>query len=158
MNIFDYAIQMEVDGENFYRKQASINENSKLNKVFLSLAEDEKKHAEIIKEKLAGKDFLLEEADIETEKNVFSDATGLDYERGLTNQSDLYEKALEMEEKSINLYKKLLDQSVDNKDIFEFLIKQEEEHYRLLEEISIMVNRPNEWVESAEFGIRVEKY
>jgi rubrerythrin len=158
MNIFDYAVQMEVDGENFYRKQASRNKNSKLNKVFMSLAEDEKKHAEIIKEKLAGKDFLLNEANIETDKNVFSDATGLDYEKGFTNQSDVYEKALEMEEKSINLYKNLLTKSVDDKDIFEFLIKQEEEHYRIIEEISIMVNRPNEWVESAEFGMRVEKY
>ena len=63
-----------------------------------------------------------------------------------------------MERESIELYKKLLSESSDDKELFEFLIKQEEEHYRLIEEIVKLVNRPNVWVESAEFGLRREEY
>jgi len=158
MNIYDYVMQMELDGENYYLDQASKNKDSKLYKVFMSLADDEKNHARIIKEKLSGKTYLLDEIKIDTEENVYSDASGLDYEKGFTNQSDVYEQALELEKKSVNLYKDLMAKSDEDKEIFEFLIKQEEEHYKLLEEISKMVNRPNEWVESAEFGIRVDKY
>jgi rubrerythrin len=64
--------------------------------------------------------------------------------------------ALEKERQSIELYQKLLLHATDDRELFEYLIKQEQEHYGLLEEIIKMVNRPNEWVESAEFGLREE--
>ncbi|MDH8678680.1 ferritin family protein [Fusibacter bizertensis] len=157
MNGYEYAIKMELDGEMFYREQALVNKDNVLNPVFLSLAEDEKQHAIRIKEKEAGNDFLPDEEDMAKTKNVFTDAAGLDPEKSTTEQIDAYRKALEMEAKSIDLYKKLLSESNENKDLFEFLIKQEEKHYNLIEEIIEMVIRPNEWVESAEFGLR-KKY
>jgi rubrerythrin len=157
MNGLEYAVQMELDGEMFYREQALKNKDNKLNPVFISLAEDEKKHAKIIKEKQVGIDSLIDEEDVESVKNVFIDATGLDSKGSATEQIDAYRKALEMEKKSIDLYKKLLSESKDDKDIFEFLIKEEEAHYKLIEEIIEMVRHPNEWVESAEFGLR-KKY
>lgn len=157
MNALEYAIQMEVDGEKFYRKLALENKDNDLNQVFISLAEDERKHAKIIKEKLAGIYSSLEKSDVENEKNIFSNVTGLDPENSVPKQLDVYRMASEMEEKSIELYKKLLSESKEDKDIFELLIKEEEEHYKMIEEIITMVNRPNEWVESAEFGLR-KKY
>lgn len=64
--------------------------------------------------------------------------------------------AAEKEKQSIELYKKLLSESKEDKDLYEFLISQEEEHYNMMEEIVVLVNRPNEWVGSAEFGNREE--
>ncbi len=157
MNGFDYAVQMEVDGEKFYREQALLNKDNVLNPVFLSLAEDEKKHAQMIKEKQMGQDSLTDQEIVVDTKNVFTSATGMDADKIMIDQIDAYKKALEMEQKSIDLYKKLLAESQDEKDFFEFLIKQEEKHYQLIDEIIVMVNRPNEWVESAEFGVR-KKY
>ena len=43
-----------------------------------------------------------------------------------------------------------------DKEVFEFLIKEEETHYSILEDIVSHVSRPIEWVESAEFGLREE--
>lgn len=43
-----------------------------------------------------------------------------------------------------------------DKKIFEFLIEQESDHYKVLEQLIELVNRPNDWVESAEFGVRKE--
>lgn len=154
MNGFEYAIKMELDGEKFYREQALANKDNILNPVFSSLAEDEKQHALMIKEKQAGNDFQPDKEDMSNIKNVFNDAIGLDVEKSTAEQIDAYRKALEMEAKSIELYKKLLSESNENKDLFEFLVKQEENHYNLIEEIIEMVIRPNEWVESAEFGVR----
>ena len=64
----------------------------------------------------------------------------------------------ENEKKSIDLYQKMLQEAVDERDkkIFEYLIEQENDHYKVLEQLIEMVNRPNEWVESAEFGLRKE--
>ncbi|WP_028829458.1 ferritin-like domain-containing protein [Proteocatella sphenisci] len=156
MNSLEYAIKMEVDGEMFYREQAAENKDNKLYPVFISLAEEEKRHAKIIKEKQAGRDFIPDEKDINSSKNVFSDVTGLDFKKSTPEQINAYVKALEMEKQSIDLYKKLLSESNDDKVFFEFLIKQEEDHYKLIEEIIKMVRRPDEWVEAAEFGVREE--
>ena len=93
MNALEYAIQMEVDGEKFYRKLALENKDNDLNQVFISLAEDERKHAKIIKEKLAGIYSSLEKSDVENEKNIFSNVTGLDPENSVPKQLDAYRMA-----------------------------------------------------------------
>jgi len=64
--------------------------------------------------------------------------------------------ALEMEKKSIELYTKLLSEAADDRELFAYLIKQEQGHLAIVEEIIKLVNRPNEWVEAAEFGEREE--
>ena len=156
MNGFDYAVQMELDGEKFYREQALVNKDNVLNPVFLSLADDEKKHAKMIQEKQADQDSLVDQTVVVETKNVFTNATGVDSVESAINQVTAYKIALEMEQKSIDLYKKLLAESKADKGMLEFLIKQEEQHYQLIEEIIEMVDRPNEWVESAEFGVRKE--
>ena len=156
MNAFEYAIQMEVDGEMYYRELALENKDNDLKQVFISLAEDEKNHAKIIKEKQMGTSYLVDKEDMASDKNVFSEATGVVSEDYPIEQLNAYRKALEMEKKSINLYKKLLSETEakEEKDIFEFLIEQEEDHYNIIEEIIEMVMRPQEWIESAEFRLR----
>lgn len=156
MNGLEFAMKMEMDAEAFYREQALENKDNRLNPVFLSFAEDEKMHANIIKEKLAGRMPLLEDHELEHVENIFTDASGIASEKSTERQINAYRKALEMEEKSIDVYKQLMSESKSNKDIFKFLVKQEEKHYKLTEEIIRMVNRPIDWVESAEFGVREE--
>lgn len=156
MTGLEYAIQMEVDGEKFYRELAAKNKDNNLKPVFLSLAEDEKVHAEIIKEKQLGGDYSVDQESLKKVENVFSEGPELFTEKNTADQISAYRLALDMEKKSIDLYKELLTQAKENKELFTFLIKQEEDHYRLIEEIIEMVMRPSEWIESAEFGLRKE--
>lgn len=74
------------------------------------------------------------------------------------NQLDTYRSALEMEKKSIALYQELLSKATDpaDKALFEHLVKQEKDHYAVLEDLVDHVGRPEQWVESAEFGRRKE--
>ena len=64
--------------------------------------------------------------------------------------------ALENEKASITLYQKYLSEATDDesKSLFEYLLKQEEGHYALIDQLVSIVSRPEEWVESAEFGLR----
>jgi rubrerythrin len=158
MDILQYAIKMEKDSAKFYHEQALKNKDNKLYPVFISFAKDEEKHEKIIREKKEGINSILNDNDVDSVKNVFSDITGFDFEKTSPEQLDAYRKALKMEQESIDLYKKLSSESSDDKELFEFLIKQEEEHYSLVEKIIELVNRPNGWVESAEFGLRREDY
>jgi len=43
-----FAIQMELDGERYYLEQAELNKDNNLRPVFVMLAGEERKHAEIL--------------------------------------------------------------------------------------------------------------
>lgn len=160
MNSLELAINMELDGEKFYKNQAEINKDNSLNAVFLLLEKDEARHARILENKF--KELAYELTDNNTlsqVNNVFKGSKGFKSEfEGIPNQLDAYKFALEIERKSIELYNNFLSESnVDqSKKLFEFLVKQEKAHYTIFEELILLVERPEEWVESAEFGIREE--
>ena len=156
MDILENAIKMEVDGENFYREQALINKDNNLHPVFILLAKDEKKHANLIREKMEGIDSPLNNGDVASIENVFTDLKEFNFEKINPDQVSVFRKALKMEQDSIDFYKNLFGESNDDTEFFKFLFRQEEAHYKLFEEIIKFVNRPSEWVESAEFGVREE--
>jgi len=160
MNIYEIAIMMEKDGEEFYLEQAEKNKNNALSRIFLLLAKDEKRHAEILKNKFEGMDYKMQKNETPVKmKNFFSsDKEFISEMERLPKQLSVYRQALLNENKSIELYKSLLIRAEDlvTKKLFEYLTQQENEHSELLEEIILLVSRPDEWVESAEFGLREE--
>jgi rubrerythrin len=157
MDILKFAIEMEKEGEQYYKEQAQNNRNNGLYTVFMNLAKDEYHHAQIIENKVKGIAYQPEDAVSSWTKNVFEGLDDFNIEtKEIPQQLDAYRMALQKEQESIDLYKKLLAKAKEDEALFEFLIAQEEEHYRILDEIVKLVNRPNEWVEDAEFGKREE--
>ncbi|MDF2485022.1 MAG: rubrerythrin [Herbinix sp.] len=156
MNTIDFAINMELEGQKYYLELAELNQGNELQTVFLMLADSEKQHAELLKkykkkEALNSKDeFIRPEF-----KSVFRDLQLFRKEHS-AKQLEAYRIASEQEEKSIELYQglKAKAESVLEEEIFDYLIRQEEEHLILFEELVKLVTRPEEWVESAEFGVR----
>ena len=160
MNNWKFAIDMELDGEKYYREQADINKDNSLNVVCLMLAEDEKRHAQILTDKMNEKSFQLINAEtLSKSKSIFNGIGDIKSEsKKITSQLDFYRIATEKEKQSIDLYKEYLSKAVgrDDKELFEYLIKQEEKHYEVLDYIASLLIKPEEWVENAEFGIRKE--
>ena len=64
--------------------------------------------------------------------------------------------ALEKEQESLKFYQDLyaVASEEQSKTVFQYLINQEDKHCVILEELVKLVSRPDEWVESAEFGKR----
>ncbi|NMC57666.1 MAG: ferritin family protein [Eubacteriaceae bacterium] len=157
MDILSFAVKMEREGEKYYKEQADINQNNSLHTIFMNLAQDECHHARIIENKLEGIAYQPKAEVSSRTKNVFKNTDNFKMEiKEIPQQIDAYRMAMEKEKESIELYKKLLNETSDDKALFEFLIAQEEEHYKVLDEIVQFVNRPNEWVGNAEFGKREE--
>ncbi|HEX9025440.1 MAG TPA: ferritin family protein [Clostridium sp.] len=160
MNVLDFAINMELDGEKYYKEQSEIAQDISLKKIFLILAEDENSHAKLLQHKSNNMSYELKGTETISEtKNLFNEIKDFKNElKQNPDQLDLYRVALEKEKESIDLYEKLLSQSEDDKSInlFKFLIAQEKDHYTTLEELVSQLNKCNDWVEAAEFGIRVE--
>lgn len=160
MDAFQFAIDMELDGERYYRTQAANNAGNPLGAVFLILAQDEARHAQLLKDRRDGAAQAPLSHGVPLEvRNVFVGAG--DYEahvKELPDQPELYLAAQAVEQQSIDLYRDLQAKAADKETeaLFAFLVGEETEHLRILTEFYHHVNRPREWVESAEFGVREE--
>ena len=158
MDNIEFEIQMELDGEKYYNEQAELNKGNRLESVFRLLAKDEHKHAEIVKKYADEKNFELSAENAFTEfENVFSNEKDFKLETTTDPlQVDAYRLALSKEQESIDLYKKMYDEAEtdEGKKLFEYLIKQEEYHYNIFDNLVDHLRKAEDWVEDAEFGRR----
>jgi len=156
MNVFDFALKMELEGEAYYRAIAEKVQYDELKKALLALAEDEGRHYKIISQAKENTFELIAEVPfLEKVQNVFSvNKEDPFIEQLRSEQIDVYRAALVKEKESVELYKKLqADSEKENvKSIFKKLMQEEERHAEQLEHIIDMLNNVNDWVESAEFN------
>ncbi len=160
MKSLDFAIKMELDGSEYYLRQAELNKDNHLNKIFTMLAKDEKNHAVILQNKFDKLTYeLVDTSKLSNLSNLFKDIGDVRVEvKKLPSQLDLYKAVMEKEHESINLYTKLQTEAVDENEfkLFAFLIMQEVKHFTIFEELVTLLTQPEEWVEDAEFGVRKE--
>lgn len=160
MNNLEFAITMEMDGDQYYTEQADANKGNSLGKLFLVLAKDERNHAKILKNKFNNLSYEMSVSGTVTEAvSVFKGVRDFKSEiRTTPTQLELYRDVLDRETKSIELYKQMLTEALEeqDKELFEFLVLQETNHFTICEEMVSLLTRPEEWVEDAEFGLRKE--
>ena len=124
----------------------------------MMLSKEENKHAEILVSKMNNLPYDLPKSDILSDaKNIFSEADDFKNEiKEIPSQLDFYRFALENEQKSIDLYQDSLSKAKTNeeKELFEYLVDQEKGHYEIIDELVKLLTHAEQWVESAEFGIR----
>ena len=158
MNALEYAIKMEQDGESYYRAQAAINQDNSLHPVCLMLAEDEAHHALILMNRKNNQSTELRESDtLMNAKNIFNGIGDIKMDLKPTpSQLDFYRIASDKEKQSIELYSELLSKTEDEGEIemFKYLIEQEKQHFEVLDTLAALLRNAEEWVESAEFGLR----
>lgn len=159
MNIMEYAIEREKEGENFYRSQVDKNKGTGLSVIFATLADDEKMHAEILEGFFKDKNIELPDDLSYSRLPGSNEELKKHFETNLKqvpDQLDIYREALVKEKESIDLYRSFLDKSNDIRDtkLFGFLIEQEEAHHTTIENIIYHLEKAESWVESAEFGVR----
>ena len=162
MNIYDFALKMELDGEQFYLQQAAKVAHADLKVVLKGLAEDEQRHYRIVQQLQNQKRVFIEpDPAISAARSIFELAGNKPFipkdqdsiAKLKDEQRDVYQAALRKEEESVRLYKELKESAElqAEKDILEKLVHEEESHAEVLGNIIEMFNRSREWVESAEF-------
>ncbi|MFV0437361.1 MAG: ferritin-like domain-containing protein [Desulfopila sp.] len=162
MNVFEFAMQMEKEGEKLYREIAESTNDPGLKKIFLTLADEEVIHYNTFKslfEKSKAK--AVESNVLEKAKNIFTEmkARGDLQISAETSHVDAYKKAMKAEEEAYTFYEKKAAEATDQeeKDILLTFAREERRHFRLLENVIEFVSRPDEWLEDAEF-INMEEY
>lgn len=154
MDIFDYAMQMEKDGENYYRRLAESTANKGVKSIFSMLADEEVRHFNILKDaKFQTPQQIRESTILHDTRNIFTELkqSGERWNPD-AEQKELYRKARDIEEKSRKFYlENAQHAAVGQKEIFLKLAEEERKHYLLLENILQLVSRPESWLENAEF-------
>ena len=156
MNAFDLAMQMEKDGETYYRHLADKTANSGLRNILGLLAADEAKHYQVLqkmKEQFRGE--LVSTPILSRSKNIFQLLREeKNWEALPAGQVDLYRKAREIETQSFNFYMEKARENTDPRvqKLFFLIAEEEKRHEFLLEHILQFVARPQAWLENAEFN------
>ena len=103
---------------------------------------------------------MAETTILDDSENIFAEMSEAEWQAdSAVDQIVLYEKALEIEQKSEEFYREKA-QDVENqhhKDLFLKLAEEEKKHYFLVENIIDFVSRPQMWLENAEF-CHLEEY
>ena len=155
MRNLEFAINMECEGVKFYTKQAELNKDNNLYTICNMLADEEKSHAQMLVDSSKNNSFKLSDKEINPNKeNVFSNISNEELKS--IGQLDFYKIALGKEKESIDLYSDFSKEATESseKGFFDYMVIQEQHHYNILNDIVSLLQNSEEWVESAEFGVR----
>jgi rubrerythrin len=154
MNIFEYAMQMERDGEEFYRGLADNCRSQGMARILAGLANDEAKHYRAVEKLAEGVEPGMADTTILTDaRNVFAQMQGKSFKL-VGPQVDMYRQAQEIERQSHDFYKEKAEQVTASaaQAILLKIADEEQRHFVLLDHIIEFMDRPRTWLENAEFN------
>lgn len=154
MDIYEFAMKMEMDGKQYYMELKDKAKNKGLEMIFRTLAKDEQSHYDRI---LSLKNNVV----LEQQSLIFDDARNIfemmfksKKEVMILLSEDALRHALKLEEESIKFYEEQAGktESKTEKEVLSLLAREEKKHYlvieTLLDHISGGIMKS---IESAEF-------
>ncbi|MEW6117731.1 MAG: ferritin family protein [Nitrospirota bacterium] len=161
MDIYEYAMQLEKDGEHYYRELAGKVVNPGLKNILTMLADAEVRHYNIFRKMRS--DEPVEVPDVTILKDVKNIFVRMSEEGDVitadASEIDLYSRAQEIEVKTRDYYREQAGKVGEphQKEIFLKVAEEENKHYFILENIIDFVARPFNWLENAEW-YHLEEY
>ena len=149
-NPLAYAIQMEQDGQRYYSEAAARTANPLGKRMFESLAADERRHEEVLRQTAEAMAVSLEgEMPKQRLVTLFS-TLGDDLRRELGAQADeasVFAKAIEMEKASVAHYRTQADAATRDSDkaLYERLVQEEAEHVDILVNTQAYLDNTGQW-------------
>ena len=155
MDIYKYAMQMEVDGRDFYLDMMKKTNNKGLKNILTMMADSESKHYNVILD-MQKNDKTEFSADTEVSTNVKNIFVKMKEEKDIdvdVSQAEFYKKALKTEADARKFYLERADEEEDShrKEIFLNLAEEERKHCVLLENMIGFVSQPADWLENPEW-------
>ncbi|NVN93379.1 MAG: ferritin family protein [Desulfuromonadales bacterium] len=156
MNIFEFAMKMELDGKAYYEKLAAETTNTGLKAIFTTLADDEQKHYETIQAIKAGSNWVMNESVVlDSAKNLFEKLMGdKTVASGLKKSLDGYQYARKIEADSVKFYEDAANKesNATAKQLLLRIAEEEKEHYNILDNLSDFTLAPQNFLAWGEFS------
>lgn len=150
MNAIEIAIKMETDAINFYKEASKKANHSVGKKMFLTIAEDEKRHLNMLNQILRGLDIKIKDVSpMKNIKTVFEEIKDemMHKVEATTDELEAFKIAMKMEKEGIEFYKKAASGAKTDKDksLFERLIKEEQQHYDIFANTYFFLSDTGNW-------------
>ncbi len=150
MNTVELAVKMETDAITFYTEAAGKTKNPVGKKMFLTVAEDEKRHLEMVNRIIKGLDISYKEASpMKNVKTVFESLKNELMKKVVATSDELesFKIAMNMETEGIEFYKKAAGsvKTEKERELFHKLIKEEEQHYSIFSNTHFHLSNTGSW-------------
>ncbi len=150
MNVFEIAIKMEKDAISFYNEASRKTASPIGKKMFLTIAEDEKKHLEILSQIFKGLDITINDVSpMENIKTVFEEMKNEMMQKvaATTDELEAFKIAMQMEKSGMEFYKKAATGAKTDKEksLFAKLIKEEQQHYDIFANTYNFISDTGNW-------------
>jgi len=159
MGLIDEAIALEERAEIVYRSAAETTTDASASKILALLADEEAKHANALRVMDVGSvgssDSLIQAAKDWIGGVIEGSSAAISSDAGLRN---VLQRAMEIERATETFYRERGEAAADPAigDLFARLAAIEKTHFLFVSSLAEYFDRPTEWVESAEFGLRAE--
>ena len=156
MNIFEFAMKMELDGKAYYEKLAAETAVTGLKTIFVNLAADEQKHYDTIQAIKSGTSGTMADSTVlEEAKNLFADLIGDKNIVGSLKKSlDGYEHARKIEADSVRFYEDAAGKE-SNPDTAKLLLRianEEKKHFNIMDNLYDFTLAPQNFLAWGEFS------
>lgn len=150
MNAIEIAIKMETDAINFYTESAKKTQNPVGKKMFLTIAEDEIRHLELLSQLFEGLEITIKDVSpIKNIKTIFETMKNEMMQRveAITDELEAFKIAMQMEKEGIEFYKKAVlgAKTEKEKSLFEKLVKEEQQHYDIFANTYFFLANTGNW-------------
>lgn len=161
MTIINDAIELEERARSYYADAAEKVNDPSGKRILDLLAKEEERHAQVLEKMKTGDYGELGSSSLISEVKGLVEGAVKEGKDAISSDASLYgilQKAMEIEQATKSFYEGNESTAADpkEKELFGLLSKQELGHYLLVSSLAEYFNRPAEWVESAEFGLRPE--
>ena len=136
MDALEMAMKMETDAIQFYTEAAKKTRYPAGKKMFQTVAEDEKRHLQMVSQIIKGLD--ITHKDVSPMKNVKTVFESMKSEMmkkvsATADELEAFKIAMNMEKEGLESYKKMLAGSNREKEkaLLERLVREEEQHYAI---------------------------
>ena len=150
MNALEIALKMETDAIAFYTEAGRKTRYPAGKKMFQVIAEDEKRHLEMISQIIKGLDVTTR--DVSPLKNVKTVFEAMKSEmmkkvEATADELEAFKIAMNMEQEGVAFYKKTLAAAKKEKEkaLLERLIREEEQHYQMFANTYYFLSNTGSW-------------
>jgi rubrerythrin len=153
MDIYDYAMQMEKDGEDLYRELAGKTANKGIKTILTMLADAEVRHYKLFQNMKQHDDVHVTESTVLKDvRNVFVRLREEGPIEVDVSHIELYKKAQDIEEMTRRFYvEKSTEVDASQREVFLAIAEEEKRHYFILDKMIDLVSRPSVWLENPEW-------
>jgi rubrerythrin len=160
-SVLDDAIALEERARTAYREAREKVTDPGAKRILELLAAEEEKHVAALAAAREGRSASLRDSSLLTEVKGLMEGAVVEGQTAVSKDAslrDVLRQAMETEQATERFYTARANRAKeeDLRGLFQELARQEVGHYLLVSSLLEYFDRPKEWVESAEFGLRPE--